>query len=53
MHHQLWITVISFHLMVVFLPVAMVLLYKRPDAWHFTLALFVGLLTGFINLHSD
>ncbi len=53
MNTQLAFTVIGFHLLVIFLPIAMFILFKWPQAWHHMIALFLGLLTGYINLHSD
>jgi hypothetical protein len=53
MHQLLLYTIIPFHLLVVFLLVAMFLLSKRPQLWYHLLALFTGLVVGFIDLHSD
>lgn len=53
MNSQLAFTIIGFHVLVIFLPISMVVLFKWPQAWHHILALFLGLLTGYINLHSD
>ncbi|MEK7672090.1 MAG: hypothetical protein AAB344_07710 [Bacteroidota bacterium] len=53
MNTQLAFTMIGFHLLVIFLPISMVVLFKWPQAWHHMIALFLGLLTGYINLASD
>ncbi len=52
MSTQIAFTVIGFHLLVILLPVSMLVLFKWPQAWHHMIAVFLGLLTGYINLHS-
>ena len=46
-------TVIGFHTLVIFLPVAALILYIWPQAWHYLLTLFLGLLIAFIDLQTD
>lgn len=53
MNTQLAFTVIGFHLLVLLLPISMIVLFRWPQAWHHMIAIFLGLLTGYINLHSD
>ncbi len=50
---QLAFTVIGFYSLVVLLPVSIVVLLKWPQAWHHLIAIFLGLLTGYLNLQSD
>jgi hypothetical protein len=49
---HLWLTVVTFHLMVLLVPAALVVLYCRPSLWHSMLAFSSGMLVGFINLHT-
>ncbi len=53
MHTQLWFTIIGFHTLVVYLPIAGFVLYLRPQLLHHVLALFLGLLTAFIDQQGD
>ncbi len=53
MNAHLVCTVIGFHLLVVLFPVTIFVLWKWPATWHIMLALFLGVLIGYLNLHSD
>lgn len=53
MNTNIWLTVGSFHALVLLIPVSLVTLYFRPGSWHILLGLTAGLLVGFINLHTD
>ena len=53
MSGNLIITVVGFHTLVVAIPAAMLVAYFRPALLGWCMALFLGLLTGFINLMSD
>jgi hypothetical protein len=53
MSDTLLFTVIPFHLLVVLVPISAFVLYKFPQAFHYLLALFLGVLVGYINLHTD
>ena len=46
-------TMVGFHTLVAFLPIAIFVIYKRPHLWHYMLALFLGMLTGFLDAHTD
>src|SRR5712691_9745645 len=48
----LW-TVLGFNSLVLVLPVAMLLLWWRPQLWLTMLTLFAGMLTGFIAPRSE
>lgn len=50
---QTLFTVITFNLMILFLPVAAFLLLKWPRLWHLLLALYLGLLVGLTDLRTD
>ena len=50
---QTLFTVITFNLMILFLPVAALLLFKWPRLWHLLLALYLGLLVGLTDLRTD
>jgi hypothetical protein len=52
MSKEILFTVVVFNSLVLFIPVAMFLLYKRPRLWHYLLALFLGLMIGWIDLRS-
>lgn len=52
MHNHIWVTVISFHTMVMYIPLAAAILFLRPALWPHTLAVFGGLLAGFANLQG-
>lgn len=53
MDPKLLFTVTGFHLLVALVPLAMLLIYARPALYRWTLAVYLGVLTGFINLQSD
>lgn len=53
MNQQILFTMIWFHSLVLFLPLSMFLLYKWPKLWHHLLAIFLGIITGLIDLQSD
>jgi len=50
---QTLFTVVTFNLMILFLPVAALLLFKWPRLWHLLLALYLGLLVGLTDLRTD
>ena len=52
MSAQTLFTVIVFNSLVLFIPVAMLLLYMRPQLWHYLFALFLGLVIGWMDMHS-
>jgi hypothetical protein len=43
---------IVFYSLLLFVPVAVLLLYIRPQLWHYLFALFLGLVIGWIDMHS-
>jgi len=45
-----WFFMLAFNLMAAYLPVSAVVLFFRPGAWAYLLAMFVGLFLGFIDL---
>ena len=45
-------TVVIFNSLVLFVPIAMLLLYLRPQLWHYLFALFLGLVIGWMDMHS-
>jgi len=53
MSEQIILTVVSFSTMAALLPLCMFILWKRPRIWHTTLAGYLGVLVGFVNLRSD
>ena len=53
MHNSILVTIVGFHTLVLYLPVAALILYIRPQAWHYLLTLFLGLLIAFIDLQTD
>jgi hypothetical protein len=46
-------TVIIFYSLVLFIPVSGLLLLMRPQLWHYLLAVFLGLIVGWFDLHTD
>lgn len=52
MSRETLFTVIIFNSLVLFVPLAMLLLYMRPRLWHYLFALFLGLVIGWIDLRS-
>ncbi len=52
MSKEVLFTVVVFNSLVLFIPVAMFLLYKRPDLWHYLFGLFLGLLIGWIDFRA-
>ena len=46
---RIWFTVIGFHVLAFYLPVAAALLYFRPTMFHSIMAFFLGLLTAFLD----
>ncbi|HZV12123.1 MAG TPA: hypothetical protein VFA55_02835 [Candidatus Kapabacteria bacterium] len=46
-------TIISFYMLAAFFVLAVFLIYKKPHLWHYMLAAFLGLLTGYIDAHSS
>ena len=53
MNTNFFLTAIPFHVLVVLLPISMAVLYKKPHLWNVLFALFLGLLTGYVNFHTD
>lgn len=53
MPHQTWFNMISFHALVLFFPVAMVVLWRRPNLWPQLLMIFLGVITGLLSLHAE
>jgi hypothetical protein len=53
MQSQLMFNIIGFHTLALYLPVAALVLYLRPAMVHHIMALFLGLLTAFIDHHGD
>jgi hypothetical protein len=52
MSREILFTVVLFNSLVLLVPVAMFLLYLRPQLWHYLLALFLGLVIGWIDIRS-
>lgn len=52
MSREVLFTVVMFNSLVLFVPVAMFLLNMRPQLWHYLLALFLGLVIGWIDLRA-
>lgn len=46
-------TVIIFYSLVLFVPVSALLLLARPKLWHYLLAIFLGMIVGWLDLRSD
>jgi hypothetical protein len=44
---------ISFHALVLFFPVAMIVLWRRPNLWPQLLMIFLGVITGLLSLRTD
>lgn len=53
MNHNITTTVVGFYLLVLLLPISVILLYRKPNLWHHLFALFLGMLVGYLDLHSD
>jgi len=53
MNNHLLFTVVTFQAMVLFLPLAALVLYRRPSLWLYLLAGFTGYLMALIDLRSD
>ena len=53
MQSQVWFNIIGFHSLALSLPLAAFILYKRPHLLHHLMALFLGLLTAFVDQHGD
>ena len=49
MTNQLLFTVTTFYGLVLFLPVSALILWLRPRAWPFLLAIFLGLIVGLLD----
>ncbi len=45
-------TVVVFYSLVFYVPVALFLLYLRPQLWHYLFALFLGLVIGWMDVRS-
>ena len=52
MPKQVLFTVVVFNSLVVLLPIMMFVLYKRPGLWQYMFALFLGIVTGWIDVAS-
>jgi hypothetical protein len=52
MPRDILFTVVVFNSLLLFVPIAMLLLYMRPRLWHYLFALFLGLVIGWLDLHS-
>jgi glycopeptide antibiotics resistance protein len=46
-------TVIIFNSLVLFIPLAAVLLYFRPRLWHYLFALFLGIVVGWLDRNAS
>jgi len=46
-------TIVSFNLLVLFLPVAILLLWRNPRHWVRLLTIFLGMIVGLLDLHSS
>jgi len=53
MNLKLIFTMTGFHLLVALVPLAMLLVYARPVLHRWMLMVYLGVLTGFINLQTD
>jgi len=53
MSNQTLFTVITFNMMILFVPVTAFALFRWPRLWHVLLALYLGLLVGLTDLRSD
>ena len=53
MSPQLLFTVVTFNLMLLFAPVAALILFKWPRLWQLLLALHLGLLVALLDFRSD
>jgi hypothetical protein len=52
MSNEILFTVVVFNSLVIFVPVAMFLLFMRPQLWHYLFALFLGLVIGWLDIRS-
>jgi hypothetical protein len=50
---DLLFTIVTFHAMVLFLPAAALVLYRKPSLWPCLLAVFTGYLIALIDLQTD
>ncbi len=46
-------TVIIFNSLLLFIPVAALLLIVRPQLWHYLFAIFLGIIVGWFDLRTD
>jgi hypothetical protein len=46
-------TVIIFNSLLLFIPVAALLLVVRPQLWHYLFAIFLGIMVGWFDLRAD
>ncbi len=46
-------TVVTFNSLVLFLPIAMLVLWRKPQLWLHLLTFFLGVITGFIGYGTD
>ncbi len=51
--HNVIITTAGFYILVLYFPLALMLVYARPYLWHYTLAVFLGMLVGYIDANSS
>lgn len=52
MNHSPLFTVIWFHSLAVFLPAAILILYRQPKLWQYLFSSFLGILVALIDLSS-
>ncbi len=52
MSGEVLFTVVVFNSLALFVPLAALLLYMRPQLWHYLLGLFLGLLVGWIDFRA-
>jgi hypothetical protein len=53
MSHHSWFNMIGFHVLVLFFPVAMAVLWRRPNLWPHLLMIFLGMITGLLSVRTD
>jgi hypothetical protein len=53
MSHHNWFNMISFQVLVLFFPVSMALLWRRPALWPHCLMIFLGMMTGMLSVRTD
>ena len=53
MAHNTIITIAGFYLLAILFPISVLLLTRMPSLWPHLFALFLGMLVGYLDLHSD